>query len=134
MLSITKRTPVRNSFLFFLLFLTGFSSSCSKDKVSSNIEGNWQGEYGFGQSSKGFQYGLRILPGGIIHRIDAAGNIKGSGTWEMTNNILLADFTVGNVEFSILAAVDAGQGKMMGNWGYYPTVDEGKWELTKTTN
>ncbi len=134
MFSLSKHTPVQGSFLVLLLATTGLLSACSKDKATASIEGNWQGEYGFGQSSNGFHYGLRLLPGGIIHRIDTEGNVKGSGSWEMTSNILLADFTVGSVAFSIMAAVDADQRKMVGNWGYYPHVDEGKWSLTKTTN
>ncbi|HMR92755.1 MAG TPA: hypothetical protein PKC69_10580 [Chitinophagaceae bacterium] len=136
MLSVSKRLRGTGGIIILGLLFAAVFTSCSKSKSPNpvTIEGTWQGTYGFGTSHTGYQFGFNILPNGIIERIDAAGNVKGTGEWEMQNNILMADFSVGNADFSIMAAFYPGEGRLLGDWGYYPNVDEGAWEMTRAGN
>ena len=129
-----KRTAAAGNLLLFVFFTLVFAS-CSKDKSSvATIDGVWQGTYGFGSSTGNYHYAFKIFENGTLQRLNAAGEVIGDGEWEMQNNIFMADFSVGDIDFSVIAAFDAAHGKMTGDWGYYPNVDEGRWQMTKTGN
>lgn len=116
--------------------LTGFIS-CKKDKVekqsTTTIEGRWVGTYVNDASGNSFYYSFNIKNGGVIEELNAAGQKLGQGTWKLENNILSAKYNwTGGNGFSILAAFNKDQGKLLGNWGYGTSATNGgTWEMHK---
>lgn len=113
-----------------------FACSKSTDKpASATIEGVWVGKYGTGDNKPSAFYSFNIKANGVIEELDVNGTVKGQGTWELENNILMATYQYlppANNKFSVLGAFNAAQGKILGNWGYGESVtDGGTWEMTK---
>jgi len=121
--------------LIAFVALTGFIS-CKKDKVeklTTAIEGRWVGTYVNDASGNSFYYSFDIKPGGVIEELNAAGQKLGQGTWKLENNILSAKYNwPGGNGFSILAAFNKEQGKLLGDWGYgNSATNGGTWEMHK---
>ncbi len=121
--------------LIAFVALTGFIS-CKKDKVEKQttaIEGRWVGTYVNDASGNSFYYSFDIKPGGAIEELNAAGQKLGQGTWKLENNILSAKYSwPGGNGFSILAAFNKEQGKLLGDWGYgNSATNGGTWEMHK---
>jgi hypothetical protein len=123
--------------LIAFVALTGFIS-CKKDKAekptsAATIEGRWVGTYVNDASGNSFYYSLNIKNGGVIEELSAAGQKLGQGTWKLENNILSAKYSSpGGSGFSILAAFNKEQGKLLGDWGYgNSATNGGTWEMHK---
>lgn len=121
--------------LIAFVALTGFIS-CKKDKVekqATTIEGRWVGTYVNNASGNSFYYSFNIKPGGVIEELNAAGQKLGQGTWKLENNILSGKYSwPGGNGFSILAAFNKEQGKLLGDWGYgNSATNGGTWEMHK---
>ncbi len=123
--------------LIGVLVLTGLTS-CSKDndevKKQATIEGVWVGTYINDASGNSFYYSFNIKPGGIIEELNSSGQKIGQGTWEIDNNILTANYEwPGGNEFSVIAAFNKGEGKLLGDWGYgNSATNGGTWQMTKS--
>lgn len=122
------------------LFTSGIFVACKKEKTekpenpAQSIEGTWVGKYGFGNDAPSIYFSLKFKSGGVIEEIGSSGEVKGTGTWEMTGNTITAHYSyVSNQNsFSLVAAFDASTGKLLGNWGYGSSAtDGGLWEMTK---
>lgn len=121
-----------------LVMLLTFACSKSTDKpaAATTIEGVWTGKYGTGNNKPSSFYSFNIKAGGVIEELDANGAVKGKGTWKLDNNkILMASYNYlppANAKFSVIGAFNAGDGRILGNWGYGESVtDGGSWEMTK---
>lgn len=120
------------AFVMLLVF------ACSKDNdqpAATGITGIWVGKYGTGNNKPSVFYSFNIKSDGTIEELDANGAVKGKGTWELENNIIMATYKYlppANTQFSVLGAFNAAQGKILGDWGYGESVtDGGTWEMTK---
>lgn len=122
------------------LFTSGIFVACKKEKTENPknpaqaIEGKWVGKYGFGNDVPGIYFSLNFKSGGVIEEISSNGEVKGTGTWEMTGNTITAHYTwfSNQQPFSIVAAFYASTGKILGNWGFGSSAtDGGLWEMTK---
>jgi hypothetical protein len=120
---------------FVVLLMFACSKSTDKPASSTTIEGIWTGKYGTGNNEPSVFYSFNIKAGGVIEELDANGAVKGQGTWELENNILMATYSYlppANNKFSVLGAFNVAQGRILGNWGYGESVtDGGTWEMTK---
>ncbi len=118
-----------------VLLVSTFFASCTKEKstvLPVKIEGTWEGKFGYGPDQKEYLYALHIRPGGILERMDSSGNVTGSGVWEMSDKIFSGIYNTNGSIFSLLAAFDDRQGKLMGNWGYGNNASNGgTWEMVK---
>jgi hypothetical protein len=121
-----------------LAAITTFAA-CEKDKDDKTpvaIEGRWIGTYVNAASGNTFYFSFDIKPGGIIEEINNAGQKVGEGTWELdpATNVLMANYTWTNgQEFSIIAAFDKQNGRLLGDWGYdNSNTNGGTWEMTKS--
>ncbi len=111
--------------------------SCKKDNDTVQpVEGTWNGLYGYGIDAPSISYRLNIKHDGTIEELNAAGNSKGSGSWNFNGNTLTGHYqwkAPMNTVFSIIATYDPATKKLIGTWGYdNSATDGGKWESTKT--
>jgi len=111
--------------------------ACKKDsKAASPVEGKWSGVYGNDNDIPTILYKLNIKPGGIIEEINAAGEVKGTGTWSLKGNTFVAHYQWKaplNTFFTIAATFDPATNKLTGTWGFdNSATDGGKWEVIKT--
>lgn len=122
--------------LIALVAVTGFIS-CKKDKAAppqATIEGRWAGTYINDASGNSFYYSFNIKPRGVIEELNAAGQKIGQGTWKLENNILTAHYiwTGGGSGFSIIAAFNKANGKLLGDWGYgNSATNGGTWQMSR---
>lgn len=118
-----------------VLLVSFFFAACTKEKQTLQpvkIEGTWEGKYSYSADPKEYLYAFHIKPGGILERIDISGNVTGTGVWEMSNKMFSGIYTANGSIFSLLAAFDDRQGKLLGNWGYGNSVSNGgTWEMIK---
>jgi hypothetical protein len=110
--------------------------SCKKDKVekqTNTIEGRWVGTYVNDASGNSFYYSFNIKPGGVIEELNSSGQKLGQGTWEFENNILTAKYTwTSGSKYSVIAAFNKQDGKLLGDWGYGDSATNGgTWEMHK---
>lgn len=110
--------------------------SCSKDNDDDKehtIEGRWVGTYFNATSNSTYYFSFDIKNGGAIQEINSAGDVVGTGQWELNNNILEAHYTwTGGGDFSVVAAFDKHAGRLLGDWGFgNSTTNGGTWEMTK---
>lgn len=120
--------------LIALVAAIGFVS-CKKDKVEkqTTIEGRWVGTYVNEASGNSFYYSFNIKPGGVIEELNSSGQKLGQGTWEFENNILTAKYTwTSGSKYSVIAAFNKQDGKLLGDWGYGDSATNGgTWEMHK---
>lgn len=111
--------------------------ACKKDdaKPAVSIEGKWVGKYGTGENPPSSFYSFNFKADGTIQELDQSGAVTGEGEWELDNNILYATYSTlpPNVKvYTIIGAFNAGQGKILGNWGYDDSATNGGlWEMNK---
>jgi len=121
--------------LVALLAVTCFAS-CKKDhdeKTPATIEGIWKGTYINDASGSSFFYSFNIMAGGVIQELNASGQVLGTGTWELENDILSAHYSwPAGSGFSVLAAFYKDDAKLLGDWGYgNSATNGGTWEMSK---
>ena len=121
-----------------LVMLLTFACSKNTDKpapAAASIEGIWTGKYGTGDNKPSTFYSFNIKSNGVIEELNADGSVKGKGTWNLENKILMATYNYlppSNSKYSVLGAFKAEEGRILGNWGYGTSVtDGGTWEMKK---
>ncbi|MGN6491069.1 MAG: hypothetical protein ACTHLE_03660 [Agriterribacter sp.] len=124
-------------FLLALLVSISFVA-CKKDnaKPAVSIEGKWVGKFGTGGNPPSSFFSFNIKPGGVIQELNQDGEVTGEGEWELdSNNVLFATYETlsDNVKvYTVIGAFNAGQAKILGNWGYNDSAtDGGTWEMSK---
>src|SRR5215207_4959017 len=95
-------------------------ASCNKDndKNPVSIEGKWVGSYSF-MTGTPYYFSFNIKANGEIQELNPNGGVEGSGTWELDNatNVFSAHYTWTTGEiFSVVAAFDKNNGRLIGNW------------------
>lgn len=112
--------------------------ACKKDdaKPAVSIEGKWVGKFGTGDNPPSSFFSFNIKSGGVIQELNQAGEVTGEGEWELdSNNVLFATYETSgpNVKtYTVIGAFNAGQAKILGNWGYDDSAtDGGTWEMNK---
>jgi hypothetical protein len=125
--------------LFGFLAVIAFAS-CNKDKDKNNnpasIEGRWVGTYLNDATNQTYYFSFNIKPGGIIEEINSSNQKLGEGTWQLDNstNVFMAQYswTAGG-SFSVIAAFNKNQAKLIGDWGFGSSnTNGGTWEMTKS--
>jgi hypothetical protein len=121
-----------------LLALTVFAS-CNKDNDDpkpTGIEGRWIGTYVNDASGNTFYYSFNIKAGGVIEEINSSNQKIGEGTWQLdpATNVLMAQYSwPSGGSYSIIAAFDKQNAKLLGDWGYGSSnTNGGSWEMTKS--
>jgi len=109
--------------------------ACKKDgsnKATDTIEGTWEGKYGNGNANPTLFYSLRFKAGGLLEEVGSNGQVKGTGTWEIENNIIDAVYiSTGGAKYSLIGSFYPFDGKVLGNWGFdNSATDGGLWEMT----
>lgn len=121
------------------LMFSGIFMACSKDNDGNSnpvsIEGRWVGKYGNGSANPSIYYSLNFKSGGIIEEYNSSDQKLGEGTWEMTGNTITAHYNwlpPNSSSYTIVAAFNSSQGKLLGNWGYgNNATNGGLFEMTK---
>jgi hypothetical protein len=126
-------------FLTSLLFV-----GCSKNNdnpapassVSNAITGTWQGKYGTGSNNPSSFYSFRIKVGGVLEELGSAGQVLGTGTWKLDNNIITGSYTYpSGSKYSFIGAFDASKKQIIGDWGYGSSATNGGlWDMDKKSD
>ncbi|MEI9943673.1 MAG: hypothetical protein WDN26_05575 [Chitinophagaceae bacterium] len=124
---------------FIALFVSATLFSCKKDKDATPanvaVEGKWEGTYINSASGNSFFFSFNFKSGGVMEEIDSNGEKIGEGTWTFENNILMAKYhwlPPYSSSYSVIAAYYKNTGKLLGDWGYgNSNNDGGTWQMTK---
>jgi len=125
-------------FLIATLIAATALVSCKKESNNSSntaIEGRWVGLYGFDNDKPSEFYSFQFKSNGVLEEYGETGNKIGVGKWKLENNVLTG-YTIStlgsNNKYSVIAAYDAKNNKLLGNWGFdESTTDGGLWEMQK---
>lgn len=127
-----------------VLFTSLFFINCKKDNdspsnsgtPSSSITGVWEGKYGTGSNNPSTFYSFAIKAGGVLQELDQAGQVKGTGTWKLENNIISGSYTYpSGLKYSILGAFDPAKKQIVGDWGYGSNATNGGlWDMDKKSD
>ncbi len=123
--------------LAVVTFAACSKSNDSKPVVSNeSVQGVWVGKFGTDNSAPSSFFSYNFKAGGVLEELTNDGQVKGTGTWKLENNIV-SGYTinvlapVGN-KYSMLGAFNASQGKILGNWGYgSSSTNGGLWEMSR---
>lgn len=128
-----------SSIISVILIAVTTLTACSKDNddkkpATVNIEGRWIGTYKNDASGNTFYYSFNIKQGGVIEEVNSSNQKIGEGTWKLEHDILTASYIwPGGSKYSIIAAFNKNQGKLLGDWGYgNSATNGGTWEMTKS--
>jgi len=107
--------------LITILFATAFTS-CKKDSAipasqNLSIEGIWNGNYHYDDSTTTYFYRLKIKSGGVIERLTNSNEVDGTGTWVLNGNQLTATYKnlpAQTVTYTITATWDSATNKLVG--------------------
>jgi len=83
------------------------------------VEGNWIGLYGNDNEAPSIFYKLNIKHGGTIEELNASGQVKGEGTWELKANSFKAHYqwkAPHSTFFTLSARFDLNSNKLVGTW------------------
>lgn len=115
--------------------------SCKKDEAEppasvASIEGKWAGKRGDGNQTPDYDFRFTIKSGGAIDATNAAGAVKGSGTWSLSGTQFTAQYQFVAplfTKYRIKAVYDKAIGKLInGIWGFDDGLyDEGTWYMNK---
>jgi hypothetical protein len=124
-------------FAMITLFLSTAVLACNKEKhdpPAPVIEGKFVGAYGFASDIPSIFYSLNFKPGGVIEELDDAGQVKGTGTFQVNGNILTAKYVwASGTDFSIRATYNQSVQELVnGTWGWDNSyTDGGTWSMQK---
>ena len=94
-----------------------------------SVIGDYSGNYGFGNETPENPILYKIKAGGVFQEIGLhAGSVVGQGTWEMTGDIITAQYTTTFAPFnkySIRATFDIHSGSLKGTWGGEHNASDG---------
>lgn len=120
----------------FLVPVIFFSCKKNDDDAVLPVEGKWSGSYGNDNDPPSISYMLTIKHGGVIEEVNATGQVKGSGSWNLDGNTFTAHYQWKaplNTVFTITAIYNPVANKLTGEWGFdNSSADGGKWEANKT--
>ncbi len=125
-------------FLTSLLFV-----NCSKSNddpapssVSNAITGTWIGKFGTGSNNPSSFYSFRIETGGVLKELNSSGNVVGTGTWKLENDIITGSYTYpSGLKYSFIGAFDASKKQIVGDWGYGSSATNGGlWDMDKKSD
>ena len=127
------------NYLILVVAVAVTAISCSKSSnddtptTSNSIDGVWQGSLVTESSKITSFYAFDIKPNGVLHRLNEAGNIVGTGIWSIDNNIFNGTYkTESNTKYSVIGSYNKGIDKILGNWGFNNSVTNGgTWEMMK---
>ena len=124
-------------FAIVVLMMPILLSSCSKEyDVVLPVEGNWSGFYGNDNNPPAINYNLIIKDGGVIGEANPSGQIKGTGTWNLSGNTFTAHYQWNSpliTVFSLTAIYDPATKRLSGTWGFDKSAtDGGKWEVARS--
>ena len=127
------------NYLILVVAVAVTAISCSKSSnddtptTSNSIDGVWQGTLVTESSKITSFYAFDIKPNGVLHRLNEAGNIVGTGIWSIDNNIFNGTYkTESNTKYSVIGSYNKGINKILGNWGFNNSVTNGgTWEMMK---
>ena len=113
-----------------VIFLSFTACKKDSDKPAPTLQGKWTGKYGMGNDNPAHFYSLNFKAGGVLEEINQAGEVRGTGTWEIDNNNIITGTTVNTkdpvgVKFSIIASFYPSDGIVLGNWGYDDSATDG---------
>ena len=125
-----------------LLLAAFIFTACSKSDsqptppTSQSVQGVWVGKFGTDNNNPSAFFSYNFKAGGVLEELTDNGQVKGTGTWKLDNNILTG-YTinvlapVGN-KYSMIGTFNASQGKILGNWGYGSSATNGGlWEMSR---
>lgn len=96
--------------------------ACSKDKhTDTPVTGTWNGLWGNDNATPIYLYRLNIKPGGVIEELNAAGLVKGSGTWQLNGNSFTAHYQWKaplSTVFTVAATYNPASHSLSGTWGF----------------
>lgn len=128
--------------VFLVAIAAFFFSACSKSNdapppaTNDSVQGVWAGKFGIDNEVPSVFFSYQFKAGGVLEELTNTGQVKGTGTWKIENNIV-SGYTinvlapVGN-KYSMVGAYNAAQGKILGNWGYgSSSTNGGLWEMSK---
>ena len=124
-------------FVTITLFLATAVISCKKEKndpPAPVIDGKFVGAYGFASDIPSIYFSLNFKPGGVIEELDDAGQVKGTGNYQVNGNILTAHYIwTSGTEFSIRATYNQSVSELVnGVWGWNDSfTDGGTWAMQK---
>jgi hypothetical protein len=127
------------NYLILVVILATTTVSCSKNSdndapaTSNAIDGIWQGSLVTESSKITSYYAFDIKPNGVLHRLNEAGSVVGTGTWSIDNNIFSGTYkTESNTKYSVIGSPNNSKNKILGNWGFNNSVTNGgTWEMNK---
>jgi len=123
-------------FAMITLFLATAVIACKKEKndpPAPSIQGKFVGAYGFDSNIPSIYYSLNFKPGGVIEELDDAGQLKGTGSFQISGNILAKYVWANGTDFSIRATYNESVGELVnGTWGWDNSyTDGGTWAMQK---
>ena len=127
------------NYLILIVALAITMIACSKSSnddpptTSNSIDGVWQGTLVTESSKITSFYAFDIKPNGVLHRLNEAGSIAGTGIWSIDNNIFTGTYkTESNTKYSVIGTYNKSINKILGNWGFNNNVTNGgTWEMIK---
>jgi len=136
--SYAMKLPV---LITLVLFFTAMFTSCKKDKAddgtanNTSLAGKWAGKRGDGNETPDYDYRFTIKSNGTLDATNAAGGIKGSGTWTLVGTEFKAQYKFVAplfTDYQIKGTYNAATGKLTGVWGFDDGLyEEGTWYLSK---
>jgi hypothetical protein len=108
----------KTAFLSLLTILISLIS-CNKQRVDPvfTVTGMWEGRLKAGNKTDDSYMGLNIKENGVLERINSAGTVSATGTWQVMGDTLRGayNFNSGTV-VSIGASINRNEKKLIGTW------------------
>jgi hypothetical protein len=103
-----------------LLMTVGFSS-CKKDKDEAPVfvmEGKWTGNLSSGSGTPTGQFAMNAKSGGVFERLNSTGSVAGTGTWSLSGNSFVANYTLSSsgTVINLTATLEKASNKLTGSW------------------
>ena len=117
---------MQNKTLFFMgMLIMLVFASCKKESAAPSgvsIEGDWVGKSSVLSGPFENHYSFTIKAGGVLERVNAAGQKIGQGTWAFysDNTAITGTYTLlppDTATFSVIANFNKSTGKLDGTWG-----------------
>lgn len=117
--------------VFLIALVTIGFISCRKDKVSVDMSGTWEGNWGFGIEAPSNYEKWVMDKSGNLFAYDADGYLYASGSWEMDGHDFEAQYTpVGATYSYTFSGFEEGADVILGTWGETPSaIDGGTFEM-----
>lgn len=126
---------ISKGILILAVAILGFAS-CKKDDVASpkNLEGTWEGAWGFDNDTPTYYERWEINDNGDITAYDEDDLIVGEGSWDITGNNVEVEYThpLSLGSYIFVGQYDDAKEEITGTWGESPSsTNGGKFEMEK---